>query len=138
MRPSSTERMNNAMCFLLWYQILDCIFCCLMGSQILVDVKKSSRKAMLVKCSTFDCTFCATTDSDCFKNLHLHIRQSNFLGDHSASCFPTGTQLPFRLSILSSLPVVQSTLRTQPETSTKTLHKSLLSSSNNFWHGSRR
>ena len=42
---------------------------------------------------------------------------------------PTRAHRPL---ILGSLPVIQSTLRTQSRTSAKALHKSLLSSSNNF------
>ena len=58
-----TERLMNIMCYLLWYQVLDSIFCCFLGSDTLVDVKKSCRWAMCVKCSTFDCTFSVTTGS---------------------------------------------------------------------------
>ena len=39
----TTERLMNIMCYLLWYQVLDSIFCCFLGSNTLVDVKKSSR-----------------------------------------------------------------------------------------------
>ena len=78
LKQCDLERLMNVMCYLLWYQALDWIFCCFLGSEVLVDVKKLSRKAMLVKCSTFDCTFCVTTDS--FKNYQLHICRSNVFG----------------------------------------------------------
>ena len=71
-----TERLMNAMCYSLWYPVLGWIFCCFVGSEVLVEDKKLSRKAMRVKYSTFDCTFSVTTD--CFKNCRLHIRSSTF------------------------------------------------------------
>lgn len=36
-----TERLMNVMCYLMWYQVVDSIFCCFIGSQLLFDVKKS-------------------------------------------------------------------------------------------------
>ena len=95
----------------------------------MVDFKKSSSKAARVRCATPDCTFRVTTNR--LKNGRWHIPCSTFVWEHSASCIPTSTQLPLRPSFLASLPVFQSALIAQPETSAKTLQKSLLSSGNN-------
>ena len=75
---------------------------------------------------SFDCTFSITTNR--FKNCRLNIPRRTFSREHS------GTQLPFRPSILGSFLVIQSNLLMQPETSAKTLRKSLLSSGNNVWY----
>ena len=82
-----------------------------------------------MECSTPECTFGVTTVR--LKTGQWHISPKRFNWQHSDFCFPTGIQLPLRPSFLASLPVIQSTLHTHPETSVKTLHNSLLSSGNN-------
>ena len=86
-----TERLMNVMCYLMWYQVVDSIFCCFIGSQLLFDVKKSMMYAMRVKCSTFDCTFSVTTVSrisDCT------FPVAKFLGNIQPPIFRLGLSSP--------------------------------------------
>ena len=102
-----TERLMNAkVCNVLCYQVLDFLLLPrFWGSSWCQEIEqKSDARQMLNFWLQLQCHGAVTTN--CFKNCPLHILSSTGFGDHSTSCFPTGTQLLF-----------QSTLRThwQPD-----------------------